>query len=162
MSVLAMAPPVPLGGKLFVALLMLGLGAVLFRAVRGPFTGQSFALAVLVSVVTIVALEILLPSRHGPGLHDRGVLAAVVGALSSGVFLRPASRKTGEQQGSREWRLPILALVSGPLLGLFLALLVVLFADVPPVDRGFTFAVCGWMGMIAGLISAVLVAVLAR
>lgn len=162
MSVLAMAPPVPLPGKLLAALLMLALGAVLFRATRGPFTIKSLVVAILVSVVTVVALQLLLPSHYGPGLHDRAILAALVGALSSGILLRPANRTSGKQHASRRWRLAVLALVSGPLFGLFLATLVVLFGEVPPMDRGFIFGVFGWVGVIAGLISALVVPLIGR
>lgn len=163
MTIFAMPPPVPLGGKLFVALLMLGLSALLFRTIRGPFTGRSLVPAVVVSLMIVIALEALLPARYGSGLHDLGVLAALVGVVSGAICLRKAAQMAGPRRVAvPKWRLVVFALVSGPLLGVFLATLVALFADVSSLDRGYIFAVFGSVGAAAGIIAGLVVAVISR
>ena len=161
MSILAMAPPLPVGGKLFVAVLMLALAGVLLRMIRGgPFTRKSIGLAVAASVVTVVLLEAALPSSYGGGFHDRGVLAAVAGTLSS-ILLRPVPQSTERRRCYRPLVLSALAFASGPVIGLLLATLTVLLSDVPPMDRAYTFGVFTLIGTFAGVIGAILVAVVA-
>jgi hypothetical protein len=158
-----MPPPVPLGGKLFVALLMLGLCALLFRAIQGPFTGRSLVPAVVVSLVIVIALEALLPARYGSGLHDLGILAALVGVVSGAICLRKAAQKAGPRWvATPKWRLVAFAVVSGPIIGVLLATLVVVLADVSSLDRGFMFAVFGSVGAAAGIVAGLVVAVIAR
>ncbi len=159
MLILAMAPPIPLAGKIFVALLSLVLVGVAVPAIRGAsFTGRSIGLAIVVAVGVVVVLEALLPSSYGLGFHDRGVLAAVFGAISGAALLRPA-RKGGHSRTSNSLRLSAITFVTGPLVGLVLASLTVLLSDVSPLDRGYTFGVFTLIGLLAGLLGAVVVAI---
>ena len=159
MSILAMTPPAPLGFKLFVTVLMLALAAVLVRVIRGgSFTRTSIILAIAASMTVVIALEAALPSSYGGGFHDRGVLAAVVGALSA-ILLRPVRPSSQQRRHARTLCLSALAFVSGPLIGVLLATLAVLFFDVPPMDRGYTFGVLTLVGTLAGAIGASVVTV---
>lgn len=159
MLILAMAPPVPIGGNIFVALLMLGLVGKLVSTIRGrPSTGRSIGLAVMVLVGVVVVLEVFLPRSYGAGFHDRGVLASVAGAISGCVLLRPA-RSGNKTVKSACLKLAGFAFISGPLVTLLLASLMVLFTDVFPSDRRQTFAVFTAIGLLAGLIGAAIVAI---
>lgn len=159
MSILAMAPPVSIGGKILVALLLLGLVGILSRAIRGAsFTGRSIRLSIGVTVGVLVVLEALLPSSFGGGFHDRGVLAAIVGACSGAGLFRPAGRG-GHARTSSTRSLAAIAFITGPLMGLVLASLTVLLTDVSPLDRGYTFGVFTMIGLLAGLIGAVVVGI---
>ena len=92
MCVFALAPPMPLGGKLFVGLLMLALVGVLHWKIRGrPFMEVSIVGAVAATVLAVFVLEAALPSTYFNSLHDRGVLAALVGAVCAIVLLWPIS-----------------------------------------------------------------------
>jgi hypothetical protein len=108
--------------------------------------------------MVVIALEAALPSSYGGGFHDRGVLAAVVGALSA-IFLRPIRQLSEHRRNSRTLRLSALAFAAGPLIGLLLATLTILLADVPRVDRLYTFGVFTLIGTLAGAIGASVVAV---
>jgi hypothetical protein len=71
MLILAMAPPVPLAGKIFVALLMLGLVGIAVRSIRGAsFSGRSIGLAIAIAVGVVIVLEALLPSSYGERLKE--------------------------------------------------------------------------------------------
>lgn len=160
MWIYATAPPVPLGGKLFVALLVLTLvGVLLWRLRGGPFSGVSIAVAVVASAVAVFVLELTLSRYCGGGLHNRGVLAAIVGALCGVGFLRPVRKKLNAAQRPRTLRLCMMALVGGPLLGVILATLTILLSRVSPLDRGYTLGVFIKIGALAGLIGAGLIAV---
>ena len=138
MLILAMAPPESLSFKLFVALLMLGLVGIFLRARRGSsFSGRSVWLSIAVATSVVLMLEALLPGSYGDGLHDRGLLAAIVGAISAASLLR-AAEQGGQKGPSSSKNLAVIALITGPLTGLALATLTVLLTDVPPMDRGHT------------------------
>ncbi|MDA0834552.1 MAG: hypothetical protein O2955_11515 [Planctomycetota bacterium] len=158
MLVLAMAPPFPLGGKIFIALLMLGMIGMLLRAVRGvSLTGRSIGLAIAAAVAAVVVLEKMFPGSYGGGFHNLGVLAAGIGAISGAALLRP-TRQVNHRATSRGLRLVALTFISGPLVGLVLASLTVLLSDVSPMDRGYTFEVFTLIGLLAGLIGVLVVA----
>jgi len=110
------------------------------------------AVAATICFLVLVGLECVLPSKYGSGLHDRGLIAALLGALAGGLFLRGSTpTKTGWR---RHLQLSVVALVVGPLLGLTLAILDIWLGDVAPMDRGYTFGVFITIGTVAGMIGA--------
>lgn len=157
MLIVAMAPPLPLGSKLFLALLMLGVIGLLRRVRSGrPFTGQSIVLAIAVTAGAVVLLEGLLPRQDMGGFHELGLLAAFVGAFAAARLLRYAD-DTGEAKTSNRQHLAAITFVTGPLIGLVLALLTLLFTNVLPLDRVDTIGSFVAIGVVAGLLGAGLV-----
>jgi hypothetical protein len=152
---LAMAPPMPLAGKLVVAAVMLMLVglSICFRR-RAPFSFWSFVLALTVALVGVVALELALPGGYDSLFHGRGILAAIVGALCAAAFLRTPSQHVAEARPVPTGKLFAAGLILGPLLGLALGLLVVLFGEISPLDRAGKIVTCMLAGLIAGLIGA--------
>jgi len=159
MLILAGAPPIPLGGKIVVALVMFGLFGLLVRVIRGvPSTRTSIGRAIVVTVGVVVGLEVLFPSRFDPGLDGQGVLAALIGAIAAGWLLRPAY-KEGQRRTSHSHHLSGAAFISGPLVGFSLAYLTVHFLDVSPLDRANTFGVFIGIGLLAGVVGALVLMV---
>lgn len=158
MWILAMPPPLPFGGQVFIALLMLVLVGLLIQTIRGvPFTRQSIGFAVIAAVAGVVVLEAI-PSFHDSDFHKLGLLAAVVGILSA-LALQPVRLESARRHFSDPLRLSALAFVSGPVLGLILASLKVLLSNVSPLDVGYTLGSFTVVGTIAGGIGAIFVAV---
>ncbi len=105
---LGMAPSVPFEWKLVVAFIMLGLvGLLLHAGGRSRITVRSMGLAVATCVGVLGALECILRAGYGVGPHDRGVVAAIVGALSGGLYLR--SRAAPSEAKSSRLILPVIA-----------------------------------------------------
>ena len=122
MLLIAGAPPLPFGGKLFVTLLMLTVVGVVMRLVgRGPLRGRSIVLAVATALAIVTTLELVLSGFDTPRLNDRGILGGVIGALSAAYFLRGGNR---ELSSRRLGLLSGIALATGPLMGLLLGLLI--------------------------------------
>lgn len=156
---LAMAPPIPLGGKLFLSFLMVALIGLLLRATRrSTFTGWSAAVALAASLLIVVTLEAVVPYSPEYWIHNQGILAAFVGASCAALLLRPQQQDAKHRDDVSSARTALLACTVGPLLGLTIASLAVLLGNVSPLDRGYTFGVCIWIGLLAGVIGAGLVA----
>jgi hypothetical protein len=106
----------------------------------------------------VSALEVLFPSEYGPGFHSRGVVAALIGALSPAVCMRFSRRTPATSHPARQRSLAAVSLAAGPLAGFVLGLATLLLADIPRLDRTYTltaFVVVGTLaGVIAGPLSA--------
>jgi hypothetical protein len=116
--VLAMAPPVPVVARVFIAWIMAALAIALVRlAGHRKWDPGVLVPAGIISAVAVVVMQALLPSSYGGGLHDRGILAAIVGALVGTICVRvflPNAEIKGPE-GSR-WRRLKLSL-AGAVLG---------------------------------------------
>jgi hypothetical protein len=155
-----MAPPVSLGGKSFIALLMLSVVGLLIRLLRGgPSTDKSLMIGAILSVLAVSTLEAVFPNSYRLALHDRGILAAIIGGIMAAVALRPDRPRSAVGRTSAVLRLSILAFITGPLLGLLFAALTFLLFDVSPLDQGYTLGMWTSIGALAGLIGAGLIAV---
>ena len=113
---------------------------------------RSVGLAAVTCIGILIPLESILPSDYGGGLNDRGLVAAIIGALSGGYFLRGRSVTTETKR--RLLKLPLIALIVGPLFGFVLASMVIWLGDVAPIDRAYTCGVFGLIGTVAGVIAA--------
>ena len=81
----------------------------------------------------------------------------IVAGLIAGFLRRRADGKP------RRWAtLAAAALVSGPLCGVGLAAVVLLFGDVNPLGRTWYLRSFAFVGFVAGVISAIMIALIAR
>jgi len=163
MLILALAPPLPFVGKLVVTLVMLGLAGMLIRDAGGSFTRRSIAVAVGVSLAIVIALEVVIFKGILAGLHERGLLAGIVGVLCAAIFLQSVQSVQSVQSAPNRPRtssalsLFLLSCISGPLFGLSWAYLTILLTNVSPVDRGYNYSVFAGIGMIAGVFGGVMI-----
>lgn len=158
MWIIAQAPPVPVGAKLTTALLMVALVVVLLVARRGePLPWFAVAHAVAASIGLVLLLEVFLRDSHGSLFHDRGVIAAIVGASSAALFLWLDRPGPPRRRVSRF--VPLVALVGGPLVGLLCCTPFVLLGHVSPLDLSNTLGVFIMVGALAGMIGACIVGV---
>ena len=145
--------------KLVVALLMLALGSVIVRAIRGgPLTNKSITISVAASLITVIGVHLAFSNPHRIGASDWGIIDAIIGALCGPVFLRTACHSPEQRRPSRTWAMSALAFVSGPIIGLVGALLSVFLTDVHPLDRGSVFIVDVTIGTISGFLGAGVIA----
>ena len=158
MPVLALAAPLQISDKFFVALMMLVLFGVLLRINLGSLSRQSIVLAVGASLLTVLVLEAVLPTHCG-GIHELGWLAGLVGVLCGAICLRPVQTVSSRPRRWRTISLLILACITGPLVGLILAQLKIVLADVSPLDRENEYWVFTSVGAIAGVIAAATIAI---
>ena len=85
-AIVAMAPPVPLAVKLMISLLMVALPTFLIVSGRIRQWNRAPTLAAaIISVITVITLELAFPHHWSPGLDGHGVLAALVGIVAAGV-----------------------------------------------------------------------------
>ena len=154
-----MAPPLTLGAKIIEAIIVLVLvRALILASLRFPDTEGSLSLAIFGAVSVIVLLEGALPRAFGGFVDDRGLIATLIGAIAGASFLRIPQTKSPERN-TPKLQLIALPILAGPLFGLILAALTILFFNVHSLDRINTFQVLTLLGAITGLIAAVIVTI---
>jgi hypothetical protein len=154
MWVLAVSPPVPLQGQIFIALLMLGLVHLLRKARKG----RSVAMAIITTIGTVLLLEATFPNDWG-GLYGLGLLSAFVGVVIGVIFFRPVEPQPGRVSNSSNMALCVITFLCGPVLGATAAAMLVLLTDVPPMDRAYIFQVLITICTVASSLASCIVAV---
>lgn len=153
MWIIAQAPPVSVSAKLTTALLVVALVVVLLVARRSePLPWFAVAHAVAASIGLVLLLEVFLRDSDGSLFHDRGVIAAIVGASSAALFLWLDRPGPPRRRVSRF--VPLVALV-----GLLCCTPFILLGHVSPLDLSNTLGVFIMVGALAGMIGACIVGV---
>lgn len=161
MHLMAAGPPMPLNGKFFVALLMLLMVGTLIRLIlKRPLSGWSIVAAIAVTLLVVACAEATLPITFGPNFHNLGMLAAVLGGLVGVLLLMPLGKATSKGRLLPALWTSLKVFICGPLLGAGIALVSIAVAGIPPLDRGYILASCTAVGVVAGIVVALVIAVL--
>jgi hypothetical protein len=149
---LALAPPVPMGGRVFIATVGFGLAVALARS-RLARPLRLTRLIVCFGVALCIAAY---------GYKDgRGILDFIAGACCGAIACAPSVREL-QKPRRPAWALIAACFVLGPLLGLVTFCISELFGEFEAIDRAyylFFFVIIGsCAGLLCALVTSVIVA----